>query len=114
MNERIIIEGPRARPHLTKLELVHLRLVAEVAGLTPNRIIGNADRFDVMRRAEHLAAVLAAVRTYAKAAVADTARALPLVVADETPSLDGAAGAVVGALLTARDHMQDLANREED
>jgi hypothetical protein len=111
----IILPPARPRPRqFTDIELAHCRLVAEIAGLKPNLIRGNADRFDVMARADHLRAVFAAVTTYAKAIVADTARSIPIILRDQTSLLEAAAGDVVDAVLIAQDRMQDLAAAEED
>jgi hypothetical protein len=115
MRELVITnEGPPRRPRLDELELAHLRLITTLAGECPNRIVGNADRFDLMNRAAHLTAVFAAVTAYARAAVADTAEALPIILRDETPSLDGAADDVVDAFLNAQDRMRDLAAALEE
>jgi hypothetical protein len=82
-----------------------------LAHQTPHHIVGYAaDRFDVLERADHLKAVLAAVTTYTKAIVADTAYYSPVNVHDETGYLVDAASEVVGALNDACDRM--LADQE--
>jgi hypothetical protein len=54
-----------ARP-LSPVELMHVRMITRLAVTKPNRIIGAfADRADVEDRAQHLAAVMAAVVEYA-------------------------------------------------
>jgi hypothetical protein len=104
----------RARPTtaLPAVEAAHTTLIGTLAGLKPNRIVGHAaDRFDIMARAEHLGAVLAAVTTYVKAIVADTAYLAPCgYVADETGYLVDAASEITGALNGAVDKMLDDAD----
>jgi hypothetical protein len=73
---------------------------------TPHVIIGHeADRFDILARADHLKTVLAAVQAYAKAIISDTAYYAPTNVADETGYLTDAASEVTGALYAACDRM---------
>jgi len=102
----------RAR-HVTPLpavQVAHATLIGVLAQETPHAIIGNyaADRFDILERANHLKAVLAAVATYAEAIVSDTAYLAPLgYVADETGYLVDAASDIVGALENAVDKMID-------
>jgi hypothetical protein len=104
----------RARPTAAPpaVEAAHRALIVALAGLKPNRIVGHAaDRFDIMARAEHLDAVLAAVTIYAKAIVADTAEFAPAgYVADETGYLVDAASEITGALNSAVDKMLDDAD----
>jgi hypothetical protein len=70
---------------LPAVQLAHHGLIAALAQQTPHAIIGYAaDRFDVLERADHLKGVLAAVTTYTKAIVADTAYYSPVNVHDET------------------------------
>jgi hypothetical protein len=80
-----------------------------LAALKPRRIVGSrADRFDILQRADHLKAVLAAVTTYAKAVIEDTAAVAPIgYVADETGYLVDAASEITGALKSAVDRMMN-------
>jgi hypothetical protein len=100
------IQTPLAVP---PVQAAHITLVAALASLKPNRIIGSyaADRFDILERAEHLEKVLAAVTVYTKAIVADTIYYSPTTIADETGFLKDAASDVVGALKNAVDKMID-------
>ncbi len=96
---------------LPAVQLAHHGLIAALAQQTPHHIVGYAaDRFDVLERADHLKAVLAAVTAYAKAIVADTAYYSSVNVHDETGCLVDAASEVVGALNDACDRM--LADQE--
>jgi hypothetical protein len=80
--------------------------MAALAAETPHAIIGHAaDRFDILERADHLKTVLAAVTTYCKAVVSDTAHFALTNVADETGYLVDAASEVVGALNNACDKL---------
>jgi hypothetical protein len=91
---------------LPAVQLAHHGLIAALAQQTPHHIVGYAaDRFDILERADHLKAVLAAVHVYAKAIVADTAYFAPTNVADETGYLVDAASEVVGALNNACNRM---------
>lgn len=115
-------------PRLSELQRAHFRCIAELMVLRPKKIIDNPDRFDALDRAEYLEAFLGAVKTYAKAVVADLARAFPPenwradeageeivgFIPDETDRLGKAANDIVGALINAHDLMQDLAAREDD
>jgi|SRR5258708_22592730 hypothetical protein len=101
------------RATLPLVEGAHLTMVNTLAGLKPRRILGHyaADRFDILERAEHLKKVLAAVTTYAKAIVADTAHMAPIgYVHDETGYLEDAASEIIGALNSAVDKMMDDAD----
>jgi hypothetical protein len=103
----------RLAPALPALQAAHTTLIAALASLKPNRIVSNhaADRFDIMARAEHIDAVLAAVTTYVKAIVADTAHMAPIgYVHDETGYLVDAASEITGALNSAVDKMLDDAD----
>src|SRR5262249_35459159 len=105
----------RAR-HVTPLPTVQLAyhsLITALAQETPNHIVGYAaDRFDIMGRANHLKSILAAVHTYAKAIVDDTAHMAPCgYVKDETGHLKDAASEIVGALNNAVDKMLDDADQ---
>jgi hypothetical protein len=97
---------------LPAVQLAHHGLIAALAQQIPHHIVGYAaDRFDVLERADHLKAVLAAVSIYAKAIVADTKEMAPIgYVADETGYLVDAASEIVGALNSACDKM--LADQE--
>jgi hypothetical protein len=101
VNERVIIkEGPPRRPHLTDLERAHYRCLAELMVLRPRRIIANADRFDILNRADYLDAVT----TYTRAVVGDICKEFPIgFIEDETDRLAEAAGDVAGALKNAVD-----------
>jgi len=95
------------------VQAAHSALISALASLKPHRIIGSyaADRFDIMARADHLDAVLAAVTVYAKAIVADTAHMAPCgYVADETGYLEDASSDIVAALKNAVDKMLDDAD----
>src|SRR5215470_943385 len=62
----------------------HRDLMASLSQLTPHNIVGyEADRFDIMERADHLKAVLSTVYRYTKTIVQDTAHFAPTNVADE-------------------------------
>ncbi len=96
---------------LPPCQLAHQALMAALAAETPHAIIGYAaDRFDVLERADHLKTILAAVTTYAKAIVSDTAYLAPVNIHDETGFLVDAASEVTGALNNACDRM--LADQE--
>jgi hypothetical protein len=96
---------------LPDCQLAHQALMAALGAETPHNIVGYAaDRFDVLERADHLKAVLAAVTTYAKAIIADTAYYSPVNVHDETGYLVDATSEIVGALNDACDRM--LADQE--
>ena len=103
----------RPAPALPPVQAAHTTLIGALANLKPNRIVSNvaADRFDIMARADHLDAVLAAVTTYVKAIVADTAYLAPIgYVHDETGYLVDAASEITGALNSAVDKMLDDAD----
>jgi hypothetical protein len=97
---------------LPAVQVVHNDFIGILAALKPHRIVGSrADRFDILQRADHLKAVLAAVTTYAKAIVEDTAAVAPIgYVADETRYLVDAASEITGALKSALDRMMDDAD----
>jgi hypothetical protein len=97
---------------LPAVQVAHSTLIGALAGLKPRHIVGHAaDRFDIMARADHLDAVFAAVTTYVKAIVADTAHMAPIgYVADETGYLVDAASEITGALNSAVDKMLDDAD----
>ena len=105
---------PRPIPlAIPPVQAAHVTLISALASLKPHCIIGSyaADRFDILERAEHLEKVLAAVTTYAKAIVADTAELAPIgYVHDETGFLADAASDIVGALKNAVDKMIDDAD----
>jgi len=105
---------PRPTPlAVPPVQAAHSALISALASLKPHRILGTyaADRFDIMARADHLDAVLAAVTTYVKAIVADTAYMAPCgYVADETGFLEDAASGIVAALKNAVDEMLDDAD----
>jgi hypothetical protein len=87
----------------------HHALIEALAVEVPHAIIGYAaDRFDILERAEHLKAVLAAVTSYAKAIVKDTIEYSPIVILDETPGLVDTSAEIVGAFLNANDRLQGL------
>ena len=103
--------GATRRP-LTVLPAVvaaHRDLIEALAVEVPHAIVGyGADRFDILERAEHLKAVLAAVTSYAKAIVKDTTDYSPVAILDETVGLVDTSIEVVAALLNANDRLQDL------
>jgi hypothetical protein len=87
----------------------HRDLIEALAVEVPHGIVGcAADRFDILERAEHLKAVLAAVAGYAQAIVKDTADYSPVNILDETAGLEDTAVGIVGALLEANDRLQGL------
>jgi len=100
-------------PALPAVQAAHTTLIGALANLKPNRIVSSvaADRFDILARADHLDAVLAAVATYVKAVIADTAYLAPIgYVADETGYMVDAASEITGALNGAVDKMLDDAD----
>jgi hypothetical protein len=103
---------PRRQRHITPLpavQLAHAGLMAALAQRTPHIIIGSeADRFDVLERARHLEAVLAAVTTYVKVVVKDTADFSPVALLDETAGLADTSSEIVAAFLNVNDRLQDL------
>ena len=87
----------------------HRDLMASLAQFTPHNIIGyEADRFDVLERADHLKAILSAVYNYTKTIVRDTADYTSVKVANETGYLHDAASEIVGALENACDRMLEM------
>jgi hypothetical protein len=102
----------RLAPPLPAVQAAHITLMSTLASLKPRRIVGHAaDRFDIMARADHLDAVLAAVTIYVKAVVADTKEMAPIgYVHDETGYLVDAASEITGALNSAVDKMLDDAD----
>jgi hypothetical protein len=87
----------------------HRDLIEALAVEVPHAVVGYADdRFDILERAEHLKAVLAAVTSYAKAIVKDTAHFSEIVILDETAGLVDTSAEIVGPLLNASDRLQDL------
>jgi hypothetical protein len=100
---------------LPAVQLAHAGLMALLAQHTPHIIIGNeADRFDVLERARHVEAVLAAVTSYVKSIVKDTADFSPVKILDETAGLSDTSGEIVGAFLNANDRLQDLQAQADD
>jgi hypothetical protein len=102
--------SPSVATALPAVQVAHSTLIGALAGLKPHRIVSTyaADRFDIMERADHLAAVLAAATTYTKTIVADTAHMAPIgYVLDETGRLKDAASDIVSALKNAVDKMID-------
>jgi hypothetical protein len=97
---------------LPDVRVAHNDFMGILATLKPRRIVGSrADRFDVLQRADHLKAVLAAVTSYAKAIVEDTAAVAPIgYVADQTEYLVDAASEITGALKSAVDRMMNDAD----
>src|SRR5258708_26809260 len=86
----------------------HRDLMASLSQLTPHNIVGHeADRFDVLERAEHLKAVNAAVYAYNKLIVGDTIDYTPGFLGDETGYLNDAASEINGAFMAACDRMLD-------
>src|SRR5882762_7751571 len=87
----------------------HRDLMASLSQLTPHNIIGHeADRFDVLERADHLKAVNAAVYAYNKLLVRDTVDYIPVFLGDETGYLSDAASEINGAFMAACDRMLEL------
>jgi hypothetical protein len=88
------------RPKLCELERAHHRCVAELMVLAPpRRVIGNADRFDVLKRADYLDDFLGAVAAYVNVMVADLAKEFPIGFTDEyTDILIGRMKDIVRAL----------------
>jgi hypothetical protein len=92
----------RAYPNHSDLERAHYRCVAELMVLRPRRIIGNADRFDILNRADYLETFLGAVTAYTKVVVADIYKEFPIgFIEDEAHRLVEAAGDVTCALKNA-------------
>ena len=103
-----ILAAPASSPAaLPPVQAAHLTLVSALASVKPHRITDSyvADRFDILARATHLEYVLAAVHTYVRAIVADTARFSPVKIHDETGFLKDAAADITGALKNAVDAM---------
>jgi hypothetical protein len=104
------------RTTLPSVQAAHTTMIGALANLKPNRIVSSvaADRFDILARADHLDAVFAAITTYVKAIVADTAYLAPIgYVADETGYLVDAASEITGALNSAVDKMLDDADEAD-
>ena len=86
----------------------HRDLMASLSQLTPHNIVGHeADRFDVLERADHLKAVLGAVTAYAKVIVGDTKDYVTVFLGDDTGYLNDAASEINGAFMAACDRMLD-------
>jgi hypothetical protein len=99
----------RADNVLPIVTAAHHDLIEALAVETPSPIMGYAaDRFDILERAGHLKAVLAAVAKYAKAIVKDTVDYSPIVIRDETSGLEDVAVEIVGAFVNANDRLQGL------
>jgi hypothetical protein len=92
---------------LSPVTIAHGGLVAAISTNTPHRIIGNADRFDVLERRDHLRSILAAVTAYAKVIVTDTRDAATVTIHDETGYLEDAASDICAAFTSAVDRMMD-------
>ncbi len=115
MNVRVTIDqGAPKRPNperLSKgsdLERAHHRCIAELMVLAPRRIIGNADRFDILARADYVEAFVSGVTVYVNAVVDDICRQFPVgFIENEAPRLAEAADDIVGALKNAVDRMID-------
>jgi hypothetical protein len=109
---------PRLPRHITQLPAVQVAftsLITELAQHTPHAIVGNAaDRFDILERAEHLKAVLAAVHAYVQAVVKDTAYFSVVNIRDETAGLVDTSAEIVSALLNANDRLQDLGSAADE
>jgi hypothetical protein len=101
------VRRPRPTPlAVPAVEAAHIAMISALANLKPNRVVGHAaDRFDIMARADHLKAVLAAVTAYTKAIVADTAHFAPYAINDETGYLVDAASEITGAFNSVVDKM---------
>ena len=107
---RIVFSSAGAtRRHVTPLPAVQIAyhsLITALAQETPNHIVGYAaDRFDIMARADHLKAVLAAVHAYAQVVVRDIAHFSPVNITDETGFISDAAHEINGALMKAVDQI---------
>jgi hypothetical protein len=113
---RLSFQSPNAVPPrrravavLPAVAAAHRDLVEALSVEVPHAIVGYAaDRFDILDRAEHLKAVLAAVTSYAKAIVKDTVDYSQIVILDQTAGLVDTSAEIVGALLDANDRLQDL------
>src|SRR5260370_33157490 len=89
-----------ARP--TGIELNYTNLLDNLAEVGAPPLIGlRASGADIEERAEHLRKVLAAVTSYVKAVVGDTASHAACTIHDETGFLVNAASDLVGALRNA-------------
>ena len=85
---------------LPPCQLAHPALIAALAAETPHAIVGHeADRFDVLERADHLKAINAAVYAYNKVIVGDTKDYTSVVIHDETGFLNDAASEINGAFM---------------
>ena len=94
---------PRAQ-QFSELERAHFCCIAALMSLKPRRVIGNADRFDILNRADYLESFLGAVTAYTRAVVADICKEFPIgFIEDQTDRLAEAAGDVAGALKNAVD-----------
>jgi hypothetical protein len=107
MNAPFNLGTPR-RP-LSDLEHAHHRCIAELLVLRPpRRIIGNADRFDILARADYIEAFVSGVTVYVNAIIDDICRQFPIgFIENETPRLTAAKDDIVGALNDAVDRMID-------
>jgi|GEM_PF-2409682 hypothetical protein len=102
--------NPRApRRPLSDLERAHHRCIAELLVLRPpRRISGNADRFDILARADYVEAFVSGVTVYVSAVIDDICRQFPIgFIENETPRLTEAKDNIVGALKNAVDRMID-------
>jgi hypothetical protein len=104
-----VVRRPRPTPlAVPAVQTAHSTLIGTLASLKPNHVVGHAaDRFDILGRADHLKAVLAAVTAYTKAIVADTAHFAPYALNDGTGYLVDAASEITGALNSVVDKMLD-------
>jgi hypothetical protein len=105
------VRRPRPTPlAVPAVQAAHIALIGALASLKPSRIVGHAaDRFDIEGRAQYLDAVLAAVATYVKAVVDDTAWYAPIgyINAKDVGLLRDAASDIVGGMMNAVDRMID-------
>jgi len=86
----------------------HRDLMASLSQLTPHNIVGHeADRFDVLERADHLKAVLGVVDAYVTVIFGDTKDYTPVFLGDDTGYLRDAASEINGAFMAACDRMLD-------
>jgi len=105
--DQITIGVPRAR-QFSEVERAHFACIAALMSLKPLRVIGNADRFDILNRADYLESFLGAVTAYTRAVVADICKEFPIgFIEDQTDRLAEAAGDVAGALKNAVDSLID-------
>jgi hypothetical protein len=99
----VVALAPRPRTPVdtpSEIEVAHNKLMALLAGNRPPAIHGPmAHRFDLMRRRDHLYAVLKPVLDYTRTIVQDTRDLAPMgYIADETGFLEDSISTIYGAI----------------